>query len=166
MTVTASLVVKFGSDAVDNAQLLAEVDGRDLAEGGLNQGRTQFLPGDRVAYLVYRYLLSTTEHRSSAGTINAGGNGQRQVEEVLTFFDSSEAQVRYPIYTLDSVEWLGNDLGSMVASGGQAVRAATPGVGVAIVKYTTRYDIFWLNSPTQINGRENFDIAILVVGSP
>lgn len=166
MTVTASLVVKFGSDAVDNALLLAEVDSRDLADGGLNGGRSQFLPGDRVAYLVYKHLLTTTEHRSSAGTLAAGGSGQRQVEEVLTFFDTAEAQVRYPIYTLDSVEWLGNNLGSMVAPGGQVVRAATSGVAVAIVKYTTRYDIHWLNSPPMINGRENFDIAILVVGNP
>lgn len=166
MAVTASLVVQFGSDAVDDAILIAEVDNRDLSEGGLNNGRTQFLPGDSVFYLVYKHKLSTTEHRSSAGSISASGVGQRQVEEVITFFDTPDAAVRYPIYTLDSVEWLGNNLGAISAPGGQSIRAATAGVGVAIVKYTTKYDVFRLNSPAQINGRDSFDIAILVVGKP
>ena len=76
MGVTASLVVTFGSDAEDDALLIAEVDNRDLSDGGLNNGRTQFLPGDTVAYLVYKHKLSTTEHKVSAGSVSAGGSGQ------------------------------------------------------------------------------------------
>lgn len=166
MAVTASLVVSFGSDAADDALLLAEVDNRDITDGGLNGGRSQFLPGDTVAYLVYKYKLASTEHRSSAGTISAGGSGQRQIEEVVTFFDTQDASLRYPVYTIDSFEWLGNNLGAISASGGQSIRAATAGVGVAIVKYTAKFDVFRINAPNQINGRDSFDIAILVVGKP
>lgn len=166
MGVTASLVVTFGSDAEDDALLIAEVDNRDLSDGGLNNGRTQFLPGDTVAYLVYKHKLSTTEHKVSAGSVSAGGSGQRQIEEVVTFFDNQDASLRYPVYTLDSFEWLGNNLGAISAPGGQSIRAASAGVGVAIVKYTAKFDVFRLNSPSQINGRDSFDIAILVVGKP
>ena len=166
MAVTASLVVSFGKEDED-AILIAEVDSRPYTEGGLNNGRTQFLPGDTVNYLVYRHRLSSTTHKSSAGSISQGPvNRTRQVEEVITFFDTVEGSVRYPIYSLDSWEWLGNNLGAMSAPGGTSLRAANPGVGVAIVKYTTRFDVWRLNSPAQINGRDSFDIAVLVTGVP
>ena len=84
----------------------------------------------------------------------------------MTFFDNQDASLRYPVYTLDSFEWLGNNLGAISAPGGQSIRAASAGVGVAIVKYTAKFDVFRLNSPSQINGRDSFDIAILVVGKP
>lgn len=167
MGVTASLVVSFGKDAESDAILIAEVDSRSLTEGGLNNGRSQFLPGDTVTYLVYKHKLSSTTHRPSAGSISQGPINQgRQIEEVVTFFDTVEGSVRYPIYSLDSVEWLGNNLGAMTAPGGTQLRAAAPGVAVAIVKYTTRYDVWRINSPSQINGRDTFDIAILVTGVP
>ena len=167
MGVTASIVVSFGKDADSDAILIAEVDDRSLQEGGLNNGRTQFLPGDTVTYLVYKHKLSSTTHKSSAGTISQGlVNRSRQIEEVVTFFDTVEGSVRYPIYSLDSVEWLGNNLGAMAAPGGTQLRAATPGVGVAIVKYTAQFDVWRLNSPSQINGRDSFDIGILVTGVP
>lgn len=165
MAVTASLVVSFGSDAADGAVLVAEVDNRSLTEGGYNNGKTQFLPGDSVHYLLYQYLIASTTHRSSAGTLSKVGSGQRQVEETVSFLDTVDASVRLPIYTLDSVEWLGNDLGAMSAPGGQALRCAVSGVGVAIVKYTAKFDVYRLNSPSSINGRDAFDIAILIVGT-
>jgi len=164
MAVTASLVVTFGQAAQDDALLIAEVDARSVAEGGTNNGRTQFLPGDSVNYLVYRHKVQSTEHRASAGSVSRIGSGQHQVEETITFLDVVDGNVRYPVYTLDSFEWLGNDLGQIAAAGGQAIRATTPGVGVAIVRYTTKFDIWRLNSPAQINGRDSFDIAVLITG--
>ena len=165
MAVTASLVVSFGSDADIGAVLVAEVDNRSLTEGGYNNGKTQFLPGDAVHYLLYQHLIASTTHRSSAGSINRVGSGQRQIEETVSFLDTVEASVRFPVYTLDSVEWLGNDLGAMSAPGGQALRCSVSGVGVAIVKYTAKFEVYRLNSPSGINGRDSFDIAILVVGT-
>lgn len=164
MPVTASLVVSFGQDATADALLIAEVDNRSFSEGGLNNGKTQFLPGDSVNYLLYQHRIASTTHRPSAGSVVKVGSGQRQVEEVVTFLDTVDGSVRYPIYTLDSVEWLGNNLGSMSAPGGQALRCSTPGVGVAIVKYTAKFEVYRLNSPSQINGRDSFDIAVLIVG--
>lgn len=164
MAVTASIVVAFGQAAQDDAILMAEIDARSTAEGGLNNGRTQFMPGDSVAYLIYKHKVLNTEHRPSAGSVSRVGSGQRQVEEMVTFLDVVDGNVQYPIHTLDSFEWLGNQLGPISAGGGQAIRAASQGVGVAIVRYTTKFDIWRLNSPAEINGRDSFSIAVLITG--
>ena len=165
MTVTASIVVTFGQAAQDDAILMAEIDTRPASEGGLNKGRSQFAPGDSVNYLIYKHKITNTEHRCSAGSVSRVTSGQRQVEELVTFLDSADASVQYPIATLDSFEWLGNQLGPVSAAGGQALRAASSGLGVALVRYTTRFEVWRLNSPAQINGRDSFSIAVLVTGT-
>lgn len=164
MGVTASIVVEFGQAAQDDAILMAEVDARPTAEGGLNNGRTQFMPGDSVNYLIYKHKITNTDHRSSAGSVSRVGGGQRQVEEMVTFLDVVDGSVQYPIHTLDSFEWLGNDLGTVSSAGGQAIRASTQGVGVALVRYTTKFESWRINSPAQINGRDSFSIAVLITG--
>ena len=50
--ITTSFTVTFSSSSSDGI-LIAEVDEREVAEGGLNT-KTSFAPGDAVAYLVFR----------------------------------------------------------------------------------------------------------------
>jgi hypothetical protein len=166
MAVTASLVIQFGQDAQDGALLIAEVDSRPVAEGGLNRGLSQFAPGDTAHFLVYQYLVDTVTYTASAGRLQIVKSGlTRQIEETVTFLNELDGSVRLPIYSLDSVEWLGNNLGAILATGGTALRASTLGVGVAIVKYTTRYSHGQITAPAQINGRDAFDIVVLIEGA-
>lgn len=164
MGVTASIVVTFGQAADDQALLIAEIDGRPASEGGTNGGRTQFLPGDSAHYLLYKHKVSKTTQRSSAGSLSFVGYGQRQIEDTINFIDTQEGSVQFPVYTLDSYEWLGNDLGTLAAVGDRDLRAAVSGLGVAVVRYTAKYEIWRLDSPAQINGRDSFQIAILITG--
>lgn len=165
MAVTASITVKFGAEAADDALLLAEVDDRPAAEGGLNAGKSSFIPGDTAYYLVYKHKITSTTHTASAGSAAYNSSGTRQITETVSFLKEQDASVRYPITSLDSFEWLGNDLGAITSTGGSNIRCAEQGVGVALVTYTTSFDAWGLSSPAEINGRSSFEIAVLIEGA-
>ena len=164
MAVTASITVQFGAEASADAILIAELDDRPGIEGGRNGGRTQFLPGDTAYYLVYKHLLQSTTHSCSAGTVAFQGAGSRQVTETVVFLKEQEAELRYPVSGGLTVEWLGRNLGALEATGGRGVRAASAGVAVALVTYTTQFEVWGLSSPAAINGRNSFEIAVLIEG--
>ena len=164
MAVTASIVVRFGEEVSEDAVLIAEIDDRPASEGGRNGGRTQFLPGDTAYYLVYQHNLTRTSHTSSAGTVSFHGAGSRQVTENLVFLDEQDAELRYPVAGPVAVEWLGRNLGALDAVGGRRVRAGSPGVAVALVTYTTQFEVWGLASPATFNGRTSFEIAVLIEG--
>ncbi len=164
MAVTASITVQFGAEAADDATLIAELDDRTAAEGGRNGGRTQFMPGDTAYYLVYKHKLTSTTHTSSAGGTAYQGAGSRQITETVVFLNEQEAELRYPVSGEVSVEWLGRSLGALSPVGGRSVRASESGVAVALVTYTTQFEVWGLSSPATINGRTSFEIAVLIEG--
>lgn len=163
MGVTTTLVVSFGGAAA-SALLQAEVDTRPTIEGGLN-AVTTFAAGDPVHYLVYQYGLKSLSQIASAGSLVKVSNGTRQITETVTFANTAEATVQYPVKSLDSVEWVGRSLGAVSSTGGNALRSAQAGVAVARITYTTQFEVWRLNSPAQINGKDAFDILIYLEGA-
>jgi hypothetical protein len=103
-------------------------------------------------------------HRCSAGSLVKVGNGSRQVTEVVSFQNSAESALQYPAASLDNVVWLGTDLGALLTLGGNRIRAAGAGVAMAEVTYTTSFEVWRLNSPAQVAGRDTFDILIHIEG--
>lgn len=160
MTVTTSIVVQF-SQGASGGSLSAEIDSR---EDGLNLGKSNFLPGDSASFLVFRSPDVTLDLVSaSAGTVSSIGSGLYEVEEWLTFADSVEVTTGKRVHSDFSYQWFGKNLGAVTVSGDKVV-CPTKGVGVLKVSYKAAYEAFTLASPAQINGKSEFQIAVLVKG--
>lgn len=159
--VTASLTVSFSADANTGGGngLVLEVDDRDAADGGLNNGNTSFRPGDPVVYLLYvADQVTVKQHGVTAGTRSAVGEGAREVEEVLSFTDSQEASLRYPTSTGVEMTWLGyfrTDDGVAAITkqviDQQTVRLSAPVAGFLRCRYSANYSAHKLaNVPTDL----------------
>lgn len=173
MATNASITVRFETPGANGANagetLSAEVDGRTAADGGLNNGVTQFSPGSRVAILLYRSAtVQITTATSSAGSISKGYNGQItvKVKEDVTFVGKEPANLsKIPIGGL-LVEWMGKAFGSVNVVGNVATAsgARENDIALANITYYTKADVYYLQSPNSIDGNNDFTIAVLFVG--
>jgi hypothetical protein len=162
----ASVVVQFGSasnSSTSSSHLSAEIDTR---AGGLNAGKTTFQPGDSVAILVYKTPdVTISQVEASSGSISNTGSVNVSKVETLTFANTREASIDIPAIggVLESVEWMGNNLGAITLTGTRAVSAIS-GVGVAKVVYSALADVYTLVSPSSLNGSTDYSIAAVIVG--
>lgn len=138
--IVATLVINFSGRATESAgAMLLEIDDRDPPEG-LNGGNTEFRPGDSPAYLLYRATtVQLTEHNATAGAIATAGGGTRDVEEVLTFSDSREASLRYPVAAGFSATWLGRSGGIASLQDQSTVVIPVATFGLLRVNYTAAF---------------------------
>ena len=161
--VTTNIVVEFG-EGVSDLFMMAEVDGRD---GGLNSGRTSFIPGDSVGILLFkddRITKITTE--LTAGTLSKIGKGTFEVkDEIVVFTDDNEARMRYPIDANFVYKWIGVDRGNLAVTDGLTIRKSIDGIGVAKISYTAEYTAYRLHSPLKVSGEDQFTIVVLFVGN-
>lgn len=163
-TVTTSIVVEFKQ--VGNSLLTAEIDSRP---SGMNNGRTSFSPGDSPVFLLFKSDDVTVDRIiSSYGTVLSvipppPGMDLYEVEEWITFADTDEASLTKPYYTGLTYEWYGTNLGTLTPKG-TSIRAATKGVGVAKVKYYSRFTAHSVPSPLTMNGKTDFQILVFVAG--
>ena len=169
--ITTSIVVNFSADQSDaEGVLIVEVDDR---EDGLNGGNTSFIPGDKVAMLVYQTSnVAITKEIATAGSLVSAGSGTRLIEkELITFTGSGKtANTRYPVSGGFSSEWLGLSGGAVTQSGETAITVAPPVenepvVGVLSVTYTTSFTVRNLNSPVSLQGLTDFPIVVFFNGT-
>lgn len=146
-TVTTSIVVQFSKGAAGGA-LTVEVDDRDVASGGLNGGKTQFLPGDPVALLLYKTNSVVLDAvLSSLGSLSAGSQVTISKTEDVTFAGETEATVRYPILGGFTFQWIGSSQGTVSVVDETTLRIPTPPagqfpVGIARVTYNARATVY------------------------
>lgn len=165
MAVTTSIVVQFSAGSSGDS-LSAEVDSR---EDGLNQGKTSFAPGDTPVFLLFKSSDSVIIDAviPSAGAISPvlvdPLLGLYDVEEWVTFADTTEASLQKTVYSGFTYLWYGNNLGTVTVSGNKLV-CAVKGVGVLKVKYKAKYVPYSLASPSLLNGKSDFQIAVVVKG--
>jgi len=162
---SASIVVQFGANFSSSSHLSAEIDTRP---GGLNAGKTTFQPGDTVAILVYKTSdVTLSQVSASSGSISPASSPKVTVNktDTITFANSREASIDVPALggSLDSVQWMGNDLGTITLNGTRAI-AANSGIGVANVTYSAEADVYMLTSPASINGSTDYSIVVVLVG--
>lgn len=168
-TVTTSIVVQFTKADGTDGTLVVEVDDRETADGGLNGGKTSFLPGDTVKLLRYKSSNVTIDaEMSSLGSLIAGGSVSLVKEEDVTFAGETEASVRYPIVSMLSHEWIGTNPGSISVVGETTLRIPEPAagsyaVGFARVKYTTSATILTLTH-SKPAGVSEYGIVVFVAG--
>lgn len=163
-TVTTSIVVEFKKEG--SSVLTAEIDSRPT---GFNNGRTSFSPGDSAVFLLFKTDDVTVDSLiSSYGVVEAvtpipPATDLYEVEEWLTFADTDTASLSKP-YTIGlTYEWYGTNLGTLTPDG-TSIRAATKGVGVAKVKYRSRFTAHSIASPLTMNGKSDFQILVFVAG--
>lgn len=168
--ITASFTVTFSSPDSEGI-LLAEVDDREVADGGLNS-KTSFAPGDPVAYLVFRGTGVTVDdqYHSYGSHTSLGSAVTVEKEESLTFYgpDQLEQTLKYPVSSIISYEWIGNSSFNTPKFNGQSVSVTTPAsviyaAGILNVKYKSKADPYRLiHAPL---GYPEYEIATLVVGT-
>jgi len=152
-------------DEVDTASglLAAEVDSR---EDGYNQGRTQFVPGDQPALLIFKSDdVEIEDVTPSAGNIAPLAGGTMEVEETLQFANSDTATLRYPTTALTSSKWLGRDLGTPELVDAMTVKVPAAGVAMLLVTYDAAFEARRLSGvPAQLAGEDNYDVLVVVDG--
>lgn len=163
-SITASLVVQFGAGSSDrDGHLSAEIDDRPT---GLNGGDTSFSPGDTAWFLVFKSSgVTLGQLKSSAGTVSYSGSSINVTrEEDVSFLDSNDANLQVPALSISSVTWMGTDLGA-VSVNGTALKSTSKGVAVARVQYVAQAWPGKLVSPTELDGLDDFPIAVLITGT-
>jgi hypothetical protein len=169
MTQTTTIQVQFGSESAydSGAHLSAEIDDR---EGGLNNGNTQFNPGDTAWILVYTSAnIEVTETASSAGTIGVGGVETVSKTTDVTFARETEGRINVPATGIESVVWLGENLGNLTLGADSiTVTAEREGVAIGRVTYTAQAQAYSITSPASLSAGgltiTDFPILVLIVG--
>ncbi|MBF0283151.1 MAG: hypothetical protein HQL51_01680 [Magnetococcales bacterium] len=162
----ASIQVEFGGAAAGADHLSAELDARP---DGLNNGKTSFLPGETVYFLIYKSpSLKVDAVIPSAGRVTPGpAVGGVEKEADLVFDDADSAALPVPAVGLVDVIWLGTHLGGLtLQSDGLTVKAASSGVAVARVRFHATPEAWGLDSPTNIGEVVEFDIHLVIKASP
>jgi hypothetical protein len=153
-------------DVIDTSSgmMSAEIDSR---EDGYNKGRTQFLPGDQPALLIFKSDdVEVQAVTPSAGNISQLAGGTMEVEETLQFAGSDEATLRYPTAALTSWKWLGRDLGTPELANEITVRVPAAGVAMLMVTYDTTFEARRLSGiPAQLAGEDTYDVLVVVDGT-
>lgn len=167
-TVTTSIVVQFTQADGTSGTLVVEVDDRATTEGGLNGGKTSFMPGDTVRLLRYKSSNVTIDaQETSLGSLSDGTSIVLSKSEDVTFANETEASVRYPITSGFTYSWVGKDNGTISVVGETTLRIPAPAtgsyaVGIAKVTYNTTATIVTLthNDP----GISEYGIVVFVAG--
>lgn len=166
MAITANLTVTFGEEKqADNQHLSAEIDSR---EDGLNDGETNFMPGDTAWFLVYKSdNVAIDKVENSAGTISLGASVSVEKTEDLMFSNTDSATISVPTNALTSSVWLGNSLGTAALQSDQTtIKIASKGVGVLRVTYSATAQPYSIKSPATLAGYDNYAINIVITGKP
>ncbi len=142
--------------------LSMEVDDR---QGGLNGGRTNFVPGATAGILVRAgpgIALSTVT--SSAGNLHPAGTQTWQESHDLAFTGTDHAQLPKPVQALSSWIWLGANLGVLtLMPDGMTVQATGAGHALVRVTVTIAARGYRLTSPTDL-GVDQFPIRLTAAG--
>lgn len=168
--VTTSFVVSFGSSS-SSGILKAEVDDRPAGQNG---GKTQFMPGDNVGFLVFKSdNVDILAKMASWGLITEGAASVKDVEQVLTFANVAEQSLSYPVGAtgIGTPEWYGTDLGGLVMVGDSTIRcSAITGssdpalikVGTCKIKYQSPCVEYMLSNT--LLPQKIYDIVVFLLG--
>lgn len=143
--------------------LSIEVDNRP---DGLNQGRATFENGETAHLLVYAGVdVVSLKLTSSAGLLRPGPSYTLPLTQEVTFDRSPSATLDRPALTIDSVIWIGGDLGPLtMGPDRRTITAARTGLSIARVAYTTKAQSWTLTAPIQLSGLEEFTIHVAATG--
>lgn len=160
--VTTTLVVRFSPGSTAGDGLRAEIDTRP---DGLNQGKSHFLPGDSVGFLVYLDPgVEITRIVPTLGVVTHLGIQAVDIDEFVPFADETEARLRAVPSPGGEFQWVGRDGGAISFAGGVA-RVTEPVIALLHASYTALPMGFRLTSiPTEVAGLSEFEVMIYIEG--
>ncbi|MEO5349961.1 MAG: hypothetical protein H7836_09965 [Magnetococcus sp. YQC-3] len=143
--------------------LSAEVDARP---DGLNAGQSVFYGGDTAHLLVHAGdEVALAEPEASTGLLLPGGWQTLLHTQDLVFAGTATATLDKPAIAIDSVVWLGNDLGDLTLEADRrTVSAPMAGVAIARVAYRSLARGWGVVSPESVGGLDEFPVQILFSG--
>jgi len=145
--ITTTLIINFSED--DKAILIAEVDDRATGEGGYNNGRTQFSPGDNPVFLLFKSTnVAITMKLTSDGSLSTLGNPLVRRKEQVQFANVQEADLKYPYVSGFTVLRKSPSIPSNPSLNGNTLRATAPIIGIVEVEYMARAEAIRLSSAT------------------
>ncbi|MBF0151940.1 MAG: hypothetical protein HQL84_18140 [Magnetococcales bacterium] len=144
--------------------LSVEVDARP---DGPNQGRTTFYSGDTANLLVHAGKeVSLADPLVSAGVIRPGPWQEMKVTQDVVFNGTATATLDKPASAIDSVIWIGNNLGPLSREADdRTLTVPNAGVAIARVTYRTRAKAWRLYAPPMVAGLDEFPVNVHFVGS-
>ncbi|ABK45291.1 hypothetical protein Mmc1_2798 [Magnetococcus marinus MC-1] len=144
--------------------LSAEVDRR---VDGLNQGRTSFHSGGTAHLLVNNGSETDIQGISaSAGTLLTNADQSFTIAEDVTFDGTNSATLSQPARAIQSVIWLGNDLGAVtLAPDGMTLLASRAGIAIARITFTVRARSWRLSAPSRVAGLDSFPVQVRITGT-
>ncbi len=147
-----------------SGNLSAEIDGRI---DGLNAGRTAFYSGETAHLLVHAGPeVSDVGMAVSTGTLSANAEQSYQVTQDVSFDGSNSASLNQPAVSIDSVIWLGADLGELsLETDGMTVTAAISGVAIARITCTVQAMSWGLSTPSTVADLDSFPVQVNVNGT-
>ena len=147
-----------------SGNLSAEVDGRI---DGLNAGRTAFNSGETAHLLVHAGPeVSEIDVASSAGSLSANADQSYQVTQNVSFDGTNSASLNHPAISIDSVIWLGADLGNLsLETDGMTVTSESSGVAIARVTCTVQAKSWGLSAPSEVADLDSFPVQVNVTGT-
>lgn len=177
-TVTTSLTIGFDidADAAGPTSILStEVDGRETADGGYNEGETNFKPGDNVGIMLFKssnvtllpeYQLST--HGSLSSAFASQFSASSEVDTFLVFDSSPEASLSYPYNTSGTFTWMGASLGATTVVNQANIELVVEPteeyyVGVLRAEYVST-GVGIVLSNTLLSGEDKYEIFCFWVG--
>ena len=131
--ITTSVTVGFDieADVSINNIFSAEVDGREVADGGQNPNGTSFKPGDTVAIMLFKSSNITIDQSlSSSGSLTSFGasafSAVSEVDDFIVFESEPKQSLSYPVTGAATFTWLGGSLGATsVVDFGSSVELVT-----------------------------------------
>lgn len=166
--ITATLVVTFPGEgdaaASVGGQLVAKIDDRFL---GLNGGKTSFVVGDAVGFLVYKgSTIGGLTIRSSVGNIlNVASSTTEQIIETLVFSNSDSVSPSFPVFGGLGKRWLGRSGGGLALQSDGTLKTGAKVTAVVEVTYNTRFSSHLLSNITNSTGKSEFPVVISIVGT-
>lgn len=128
-----------------------------------NEGETRFLFGSKAYYKIFKSPTDLVIVQvQSDGVITDEGVGTEEVTEYITFANTNKATINYPLDSVVSAEWAGNDLGALSYTG-NVITSSQVGVGVLKVVYNvifTRHAI-----SVNVEGVETYAVLIYITGT-
>lgn len=141
--------------------------GIDPSPTGHNQGKSDFAPGETVHLLsLAGPEVQITQVSASTGEFMPTEPALRQASEDVIFYQSNRGILSWPAVRIESVTWLGNDLGSLtLGRDARTLLAATSGVAIARVTFTLMtHGCHPFKIPNTLTGLDSFPVAMSAVG--
>lgn len=151
------------SESSDSSQMQMQVDRR---ADGLNSGAISFAPGETVGVLVFASPgVEVGTLKSSSGIVSVEADQAFQHTEDLAFSSTDSAALLYPAESIESVAWIGNDLGVLgLETDQQTVVISEPGIGICRVTYNVKAKAFKVTTEASINDLTDYPVQLHLEG--